>query len=138
MKRTIRLTESELKQMIFKSVRRVLKEGKYDLEYQEYNNRHGGENTYLQVAMLGSPESYERYGGTDVVTDDYIKLYNTLKSTQPEKVLNLWRECAYQSNVARNMSEDDKFIVEEDSDGVYLMVRIDNEREIKKYQSGNW
>ena len=140
MKKTIRLTESELRHMISDSVRKTLNEinDKYDFENRTFDEKYNGENTYLQVAMLGSPESYETYGGNEVVTNSYIKKYNTLSSNPPEKVLDLWRTCAYESNVVRNMPEDDKFIVEEDADGIYLMIRVDNKEDFKQYQRGNW
>lgn len=140
MKRTIRLTESELRNMISDSVRKTLNEinDKYNLENRTFDEKYDGENTYLQVAMMGSPESFTICNNGRKPTNDYIKGYDILSSNPPEKVLDLWRTCAYESNVVRNMSEDDKFIVEEDADGIYLMIRVDNKEDFKQYQMGNW
>ena len=138
MKKTIRLTESDLRKVIKESVKRILRENNYDFELQSYRERRNGENTYLQVAMLGSPESHNRYGSGEAVTNDYINMYNTLCNEPPENVLSLWRQMAYESNVTTNYESNDKFIVEEDNDGVYLLIRVDNEADIPKYQQGNW
>lgn len=120
-----------------KNIKDFIKES-YDFEYQEYRERGKGENTYLQVAMMGSPESYNVYGGSDAVTKEYIDTYNKLCNEEPEDVLSLWRKCAYECNVAKNYESNDKYIVEEDEDGVYLMIRVDSEEDIPKYQKGEW
>jgi hypothetical protein len=140
MKRTIRLRESELRHMISESVKRVLNEvyDKYDFENRTFDEKYDGENTYLQVAMMGSPESFTICNNGRKPTNDYIKKFDILSSNPPEKVLDLWSTCAYESNVVRNMPEDDKFIVEKDDDGVYLMIRVDDRDDFKRYQSGNW
>ena len=46
--------------MISESVKRVLNEvyDKYDFENRTFDEKYDGENTYLQVAMMGSPESF--------------------------------------------------------------------------------
>lgn len=136
-RKLIRLTESDLHRIVKESVNRVLKEVRYDFENQAYDEKYDGENTYLQVAMMGSPESYVKCNGRKP-TNDYIRAYNILSSNPPEKVLDLWRKCAYESNVARNMADERQFIVEEDADGIYLMIRVDNKEDFRRYQSGNW
>ena len=138
MKQRIRLTKSDLHKIIKESVCKILKEGKYDFEYNAFRDKNTDDCMYLQVAMMGSPESYELYGGDEVVTNGYKKAYETLCSESPEKVLSLWRKMKINSDVTSYYQSNDKFQVEEDSDGVYLMIRIDNEEDIPKYQEGNW
>lgn len=86
---------------------------------------------YLQIAMMDSPLSYNG-------NDEDIKRYKALSSQQPEKVLSIWREMKIYSDVISYYQGDNKFEVEEDNDGIYLMVRIDDENDIPKYQNGDW
>ena len=137
-KKLIRLTESDLHRIVKESVNRILKEVKYDYENQAYDEKYDGENTYLQVSMMSSPEIYIKCNNGRKPSSDYIKTYNILSSNQPEKVLDLWRKCAYESNVVTNISDERKFIVEKDADGIYLMIRVDNKEDFQRYQNGNW
>ena len=107
-------------------------------EYEVFSRKREGENTYLQVAVIGNPNSIKEYGYGEYITDDYVKNYDILCQSNPEDVLDLWRNFAYESDVAENISDDKKFIVDKDSDSVYLMIRIDEESDIVKYQQGNW
>lgn len=137
-KKLIRLTESDLHRIVKESVNRILKEAKYDYENQAYDEKYDGENTYLQVSMMSSPEIYIKCNNGRKPSSDYIKTYNILSSNQPEKVLDLWRKFAYESNVVTNISDERKFIVEKDADGIYLMIRVDNKKDFQRYQNGNW
>lgn len=137
-KKLIRLTESDLHRIVKESVNMILKEARYDVENQVYDEKYEGENTYLQVSMMSSPEIYIKCNNGRKPTLNYIKTYNILSSNPPEKVLDLWRECAYESNVVRNISDERQFIVEEDADGIYLMIRVDSKEDFQRYQSGNW
>ena len=136
-KKLIRLTESDLHNIVKETVYRIIMENDYDFEYQAYRNRNDNESTYLQVSMMGSPEIYKICNGHNA-SNEYIKTYNLLCKYPAEKVLPLWRKCAYKSNVTSNYNSNDKFIVEQDDDGIYLPIRIDNEEDIQKYQNGNW
>ena len=113
--------------------------GNYDLEYDVFDNKRPNENTYLQVAVVGNPESITAYGYGDTIDDEYVEDYEILCSNQPDDVLDLWREFAYDSDVAINLESNDKFIVDDsDNDNVYLLLRVDKKSDFAIYQQGNW
>lgn len=107
-------------------------------EYDAFNSKQEGENTYLQVAALGNPDAITEYGYGEYATEDYTDDYYVLQSSDPEDVLDLWHIYAYNSDVAINLPRNDKYIVDEDNDSMYLLIRVDRESDIAKYQSGNW
>lgn len=107
------------------------------IEVLTFKERRSNENTYLQVAALGSPQAYEDFNG-DKATAEHERLYAILKNTKIEACLDEWRKLAYWCDVAHNRVATDDFLIEEDDYGIYLMARVDSEADIIHKQHGNW
>lgn len=97
-------------------------------------NRKDGENVYYQCGCVISPTWQIQMGESHIVTDEYRKAYETLTNNDAEDVMDCWEECGmYASDIFATYQNDDKYIVEEDGEGVYLLMRIDSEDELKKH-----
>lgn len=107
------------------------------IEILTLKEKRSNENTYLQVAALGSPQSYEDYNG-EKPTAEHVALYSLLKNTPDDQCLNEWRKLAYSCDVAHNRVADCDYIVEEDDFGIYLMAKVDSVFDIEKKQRGIW
>ena len=112
MKRTIRLTESELRHMISESVRRILRESE--------------EHKYKIVAYLISPyTNWQRDSLADDYEDvqnDYDFIANENNSFQ-ERVKMLMKY--HIDGDVETHAESEPYIIDEDGDGLYLLKRID-------------
>ena len=107
------------------------------IEILTFKEKYSNENTYLQVAALGSPQAYEDFNG-DKAKEEHVALYNLLKNTPVEKCLNEWRKLAYSCDVAHNRVNDCDFLVEEDDFGIYLMAKVNSVSDIQMKQRGIW
>lgn len=92
------------------------------------------ENTYYQCGCLISPELQIQMGEEWIVTDEYKDAYDTLTSNDPEDVIECWKEFGlYQSDIFTNYELNDKFVLEEDGEGVYLLMRINDLNDLENY-----
>ena len=112
MKRTIRLKESELKQMIAESVKKILRESE--------------EHKYKIVAHPISPgTAWQR----DSLADDYENVQNDYdfisneNNSFQERVKMLMKY--HIDGAVETHAESEPYIIDEDGDGLYLLKRID-------------
>lgn len=107
------------------------------IEVLTFKEKRSDENTYLQVAALGSPKAYYDIHGVET-SEEHKRLFALLKNTPVNECLNEWRKLAYWCDVAHNRTEQCDFLVEEDSDGIYLMAKVDSVADLKAKQLGRW
>lgn len=116
MKRTIRLTESELTKIISESVKRVLREDSMKTE-----------NNYRIVAYLINPSS--EWQKSSVSGDYYAEMvsdYDFISDVTndfEERMKCLEKYSVTDGAIERHYS-DDEYIIDEDADGIYLLKRI--------------
>ena len=118
MKRTIRLTESELKNMITESVKRVLREN-------AFNNCH----SYQIVSYLIDPSA--DWQKNALSSDEYeeskrdFELLSHSAGNLNKQVMNIFRKYQINSGAVEEHNSEEPFIMDIDGDGIYLLKRID-------------
>ena len=118
MKRTIKLRESELRNMITESVKRVLREN-------AFNNSH----SYQIVSYLIDPNAPWQAG--ELSLDEYedenrdFKLLKYSAGNLNKQVMNIFRKYQINNGAVEEHNSEEPFIMDWDGDGIYLLKRID-------------
>ena len=118
MKRTIKLRDSELRNMISESVKRVLREN-------TFNNS----QLYQMVSYLIDPNAPWQSG--ELSLDEYeeenrdFKLLKYSAGKLNKQVMNIFRKYQINNGAVEEHNSEEPFIMDWDGDGIYLLKRID-------------